>query len=423
MQDARPAAAGPVGAGVVRPDDTGSAGPVVPCGAARCASGPPPAPGLARFWQGPRPVAHVPRDPPMEAAVHPDILHPRALLLALALLAAQPTAGADAATPMPSDAGVVFLHHSTGSVIWEGGVPEWFTAYNAAHGTHYAITELPYPNSPYPWDNYPYDYWNIWVNHAGGSPYQGNAPLELLTQQYRVIVFKHCFPVSSIYPDTGHPDVTSAEQTTENYKAQYEALKTKLRSFPSTRFVVWTGAALREAETTADKATRAKAFFAWVRDTWDEPGDNIYVWDFFALETDGGMYLAPDHASGDSHPNGTFAAEVAPLFGQRVVDVIEGRGDSSNGGSGDASTLAFVLAGANPFAGPVSFGVTLPSSARVTLDVFDATGRRVTRVKDEVLDEGTTNLSWDPGDQASGVYFARLRSLGHELTRRVVLAK
>jgi hypothetical protein len=228
-----------------------------------------------------------------------------------------------------TSATIVFLHHSTGGVIWDGGVPAWFATYNAAAGTSYAITEVSYPNSPYPWDNYPYDYWNLWVNHAGPTAYQDQATLEMLTPQYDVIVFKHCFPVSSIGPDTGSPDVASPTKTLENYKLQYEALKAKLRSFPSNRFVVWTGAAKLAATTTPEMAARAQEFFTWVRTVWDEPGDNIYVWDFFNLETGGGMYLLPEHAASasDDHPNATFAATAAPLFAQRVVDVIEGRGD------------------------------------------------------------------------------------------------
>jgi hypothetical protein len=35
----------------------------------------------------------------------------------------------------PSDTSVVFLHHSTGQVIWEGGVPEAIRAYNEREGT------------------------------------------------------------------------------------------------------------------------------------------------------------------------------------------------------------------------------------------------------------------------------------------------
>jgi hypothetical protein len=61
-------------------------------------------------------------------------------------------------------------------------------------------------------------------------------------------------------------------------------------------------------------------------------GDHIYIWDFYELETEGGLYLKQDYAeaAGNSHPNASFSATVAPLFAQRVVDVIEGRGDTSS---------------------------------------------------------------------------------------------
>jgi hypothetical protein len=232
--------------------------------------------------------------------------------------------------PFPAAIRIIFLHHSTGEVIWNGGVPEWFAAYNKAHGTRYTIEERAFPSGdPYPWNNYPYDYWNIWVKHAGTKAHQKEPTLEMLTKDYQVIVFKHCFPVSGIEAD-GTPDITSEDKTLANYKLQYNALKAKLRSFPNVRFLVWTGAALLAAETSPEQADRAKQFFDWVKGTWDETGDNIYVWDFFALETDSGRYLAKAHASGDSHPNEKFAAEVAPLFGRRLVDVIGGKGDTAS---------------------------------------------------------------------------------------------
>ena len=233
--------------------------------------------------------------------------------------------------PMSSSAKVIYLHHSTGGVIWEGGVQDTIEKYNAEHGTDYSITPLEFPKaSPYGWNNYPYDYWNIWVNHAGPSAYMEEPTLEMLTQTYDVIVWKHCFPVSNIVADTGSPDVTSSVKSLENYKLQYNALKEKMHEFPNKRFIVWTGAALVESQTNPAEAERAREFANWVKTTWDEPGDNIYVWDFRELETGGGLYLLPENAvsPSDSHPNSKFAASVAPLIGQRIIDVIEGRCDN-----------------------------------------------------------------------------------------------
>ncbi len=153
----------------------------------------------------------------------------------------------------------------------------------------------------------------------------------MLTQTYNVIVLKHCYPVSDVAADSGPADVTSQDQQDQNYRLQYNALKAKMHQFPDTRFIVWTGAARLQAEAPdAANAARATAFFTWVRTTWDEPNDNIYVWDFRTLETGGADFLPPERSAGDSHPNGTFAAEVAPYFVNRLVDVIEGRGDSGS---------------------------------------------------------------------------------------------
>ncbi len=156
--------------------------------------------------------------------------------------------------------------------------------------------------------------------------------LEMLTPSYDLIVWKHCYPVSEISADTGNPAIDSGAQTLENYYLQYAALKTKMRQFPNTRFLVWTGAALTVDTTNPDDAQRARTFFEWVKNTWDEPGDNIFIWDFYEIETEGGLYLPLKYAEGSDnpHPNATLANMAAPLFSQRMVDVIQGRGDTAS---------------------------------------------------------------------------------------------
>lgn len=249
---------------------------------------------------------------------------------------------------------ILFLHHSTGQRIWDGGVASWFDTYNRDHSTDYRIVERVFPKSfPYGWRNYPFDYWNIWINHAGPEPYVhpgqglsgtakltakqllghdvGEPTLEVLTADYEVIVFKHCFPVGMIEPDTGDGSVDAEVKRLENYKLQYAALKEKLHSFADTKFILWTGAVLTEAMTTPEQAARHREFVTWVREDWDEYGDNIFLFDFYELETEGGLYLKPEYADApdDSHPTEAFAKTVAPLFGSRVVSVIEGTGDET----------------------------------------------------------------------------------------------
>ncbi|MBI5725965.1 MAG: hypothetical protein HZA50_18540 [Planctomycetes bacterium] len=234
---------------------------------------------------------------------------------------------------MSNDARIIFLHHSTGNCIWKGGVAEWFRNYNAGHKTNYRIEERSFPKKqPYGWRNAPYDYWNIWVEHAGTAPFMEEPTLETLTGDYNVIIWKHCFPVCCVKPDTGKSEIGSPEMRLENYKVQYAALMDKMLSFPQTKFIVWTAAALVKSMTNEDEARRAKAFVDWTIKEWDKKGDNVFLWDLYGLETEGGLYLAEKNAvsPADPHPSEAFSRKAAPFFCRRIVDVLEGRGDTGN---------------------------------------------------------------------------------------------
>ena len=188
----------------------------------------------------------------------------------------------------------------------------------------YSITEQNFPeDSPYGWENYPYDYWNIWVNHGDEDYYMEEPTIKTLANNYDLIIFKHCYPVGNIEPDTGNPDASSSEKTLENYKAQYEALKNKMHEFPDTNFLVWTGAAMIESETDPESASRMQEFVSWVIKEWDEEEDNIYIWDFYNLETEGVLYMQEKYSDGDSHPNEEFSQYSAPLLVEKILEIIK----------------------------------------------------------------------------------------------------
>lgn len=239
------------------------------------------------------------------------------------------------------DCNILFLHHSTGNIIYHAGeernrimkklfpkksfVERWFCEYNKVNGTNYLITDQFFPkNHPYGWNNYPFDYYNIWVKNAGSQYYMNEPTLEILTKKYDVIIFKHCYPVSNIEEDQC-PDINSPKKTLENYKLQYEAIKRKLYEFPQTKFLIWTGAIQVENNISQNQAKKAKEFFEWVKNEWDKPDDNIYIWDFYHLETEGTLYLKDIYAknSHDSHPANLLARKVAPIFCEKIIEVIQ----------------------------------------------------------------------------------------------------
>lgn len=239
------------------------------------------------------------------------------------------------------DMKILYLHHSTGGVIWEGAssifkngsLPDLFRKYNKSNQKNYKIEERAFPkSSPYGWKNYPFDYYNIWVKNAGEKPFMEEPTLEVLTKEYNVIIFKHCFPVSNILAEQDSADINSDVQTISNYKQQYNAIRDKLYEYPYVKFILFTGAAQVRSNITEDEAKRASEFFSWVKEDWDISGDNIYLWDLYALQTEGDLYFKNEFAvsSSDSHPNKKFAGKAVGLLFNRIIDVIEQNGNNTN---------------------------------------------------------------------------------------------
>jgi hypothetical protein len=82
----------------------------------------------------------------------------------------------------------------------------------------------------------------------------------------------------------------------------------------------------------------------------------------------------------------------------------------------------------NPFNPETRIDFSLDRDERVTLSIFDTTGRRVTTLIDATMPEGPHQASWNGHDDTgtalpSGVYFVQLRAGDRSLTRKAVLLK
>lgn len=239
---------------------------------------------------------------------------------------------------------VVFLHHSIGERIWIGNtnkyvykifersnVEKWITRLNRKSRIRVNISELDFPKrEPYGWNNYPYDYYNIWVKNEGNETYRNEPTLEILTQNYDIIIWKHCSPVSNIQPDSSQASIDSDIKTISNYKLQYDALKEKMHQFPNSQFIVWTPTPNAQGGMTYEEAKRTKEFYEWVVNTWDENNDNIYLWDYYQLAAEDGLYLKTDYAVSinDSHPNKEFSGNISEYFSKRIMQVAQGIADN-----------------------------------------------------------------------------------------------
>jgi hypothetical protein len=77
----------------------------------------------------------------------------------------------------------------------------------------------------------------------------------------------------------------------------------------------------------------------------------------------------------------------------------------------------------NPFNPQTSIEFTLPATAHVTLDVFDANGAKVSTLVNGVQTKGKHTVSFNAKGLASGVYFYRLKGNGLNEMRKMVLLK
>ncbi len=240
----------------------------------------------------------------------------------------------NADAPAGNGNSVIFLHHSTGNVIWEGGVADAVNSLNNANGTQIAIKEQNYPYKPHAWSNDPYDYWNLWVNHSGSNRLQEQPTLEQIAADFDVIVWKDCYTTAGMVANDGSPRADSDAKTLANYKLQYNALKAKMNSMPERKFIVWTTPPKANGDTNAEAAKLTTQFVSWVKKDWDVPGDNIFLWDYNALAMEGstdGLFPRSGYSVSDtdSHPSKETAKAAAPRMAQRIFDVVAGKGDST----------------------------------------------------------------------------------------------
>ncbi|MEE9554608.1 MAG: T9SS type A sorting domain-containing protein, partial [candidate division Zixibacteria bacterium] len=77
----------------------------------------------------------------------------------------------------------------------------------------------------------------------------------------------------------------------------------------------------------------------------------------------------------------------------------------------------------NPFNSSTTIEYSLPEPGEVTIEIFDLLGRRVETLIDTKQDAGIYRVTWDAEEQASGVYFYRIKTGDYTDTRRMVLLK
>ncbi len=156
---------------------------------------------------------------------------------------------------------------------------------------------------------------------------------------------------------------------------------------------------------------------AWDGTAWTTLGAPSPIPDFYvyALAADG-----PNLAVGGvfSRLDGTFAQNLA-LWETAATAV---------GGPAPPAPARLLAARPNPFRGATRIDYRVERPGPVTLEIFDASGRRVRALFEGRREAGAFRAEWDGRDAAGreapgGVYFYRLRSADGSAARRVVLLR
>ncbi len=151
-------------------------------------------------------------------------------------------------------------------------------------------------------------------------------------------------------------------------------------------------------------------------------GPTAWAWDFGDGVTDTlqnpvhtytaeGLYTVTLTASG---PCGSDTLIMSDLITVRTAS-----------GVGDVVDARFNLEGnyPNPFNPTTTIAFSLAKQSHARLEVFDATGKRLSTLVDEQLSAGSHRVTWQPFNLASGVYFARLSAEGRTAVTRMVLVR
>ncbi|MBU0517971.1 T9SS type A sorting domain-containing protein [bacterium] len=133
------------------------------------------------------------------------------------------------------------------------------------------------------------------------------------------------------------------------------------------------------------------------------------VGEIFGAIIDFDQFYFEKLAVGDGSP----AVHGWNLSGWEEVEVI----------STKPETFSFAGAYPNPFNPTTTLSFTLPTNQRVSLSVFDVSGRQIAQLVDGYRSAGSHEVTFDASHLASGVYFAQIQAGDNTSVQKLLLTK
>lgn len=330
---------------------------------------------------------------------------------------------------------ILFLHHSTGSGLINGGnVRNLIATYNAQHGTNLEFWDHGYnANGVHDQDNNYYNSYNIPNDNTDPDgfyvlftqplhnppdnafsyimdPHQMGA--RMITHQ--VFIFKSCFPASNI----------SSEQMLTNYQNWYLAMRDVMDAHPEKIFIPLTPPPLTRSSTTVENAARAQRFSEWLTSqTYLAGHPNIFVFNFrdYLIEHDSTSYyfncLRADYGGtgGDSHPNDLANQTVGPFFVAFIIDAINtfSAGQSIEQGHGELEIPQNLMIKGNypnPFNSSTVIEYYLPQSENIRIDLYNVLGQKTINIYSGSQPSGWQSIYFNADNLVSGTYFYRIQA-------------
>ena len=310
----------------------------------------------------------------------------------------------------------IFLHHSTGQYIWGPNpdglstttIPDEMHLYNVAHSytgnDSVSMTEEWWAPGDNEWS----------TQHAFFEGDTSYTDINYYLSNYKIIVIKSCFPSSEL-DSWGQPADTNdpTYKSVYNYKWHWRHILKVMKDHPANFFAIWTNAPLEVNSTTTQQAALADLFCTWAKDTLAAGLDaefgafphNVYVFDYFhkVAGTDGIELPLYTTAPGDSHPNGAATDLVAPQFVDEIFSaaITYEMYYSIRKISGENSLLYYP----NPIKEFVTFKCKLSQDSKLSLSIYDVTGRMIYKTDKNSLPAGEYSFNIDFSRYNQGVYF------------------
>ncbi len=158
---------------------------------------------------------------------------------------------------------------------------------------------------------------------------------------------------------------------------------------------------------------------------WSDAGHNFYLDPLFCDRPNDNYRLQLNSpCAGGRHPEGAWTCGNTRIGALDPGCVPASAEDA--GIMGDSPRI--LGARPNPFGSRTSIAFEVPRAGRISLSIYDASGRLVRTLEDGIISAGNHAAEWDGADGQgralpSGVYFCRLRMDGTEKTGQLVLTR